>query len=502
MGVGLRIEIVDRERNTLVKKEVFHDFPITIGRDPIANINLEGYSFITKFHAKLELWPNGGVMLRDAGSTNGTAVGTPTNAIPPQEWVDIRQHDMAFMIGPLHFTVERVDVPRAPDGRDRGGAMLSSVSGKAPTTARNEGAPALAVSAEARDIADELRGPYQAYRTTWNRFYERFAERLQPMKPETRKQVMQLLASEFPAVCAEPDFRGLAKHLNVPIADLRPLSAQREEDAALELLNELAEWYGVRPLVGVHGVIDFAKKLQDGIDVLCLTYVRLRDGLRTFQSQFDVEGSHAKGDGASQSQLETARTPREVGGLLLDWTNPADRTRTILGLIADLSMHEVGLVNGVAKGGAALIARLSPAAVLAEFEAAKRAGKVGFAWGGTYKKLWAFFESRHNDMASEEKEMFEVLFGREFAQAYGQVSANVGAEEDSRPSNRRQPRARVAAPVAPPEAAPSQVVAKTPENHGAPPKAGKGGKGSATGTVVMPHVPAPRPKSGPDQGQN
>ncbi len=497
MGTGLRIEVVDRERNALVRSEIFHDFPITIGRDPIANVSLESYSFITKFHAKLELWPNGGVMLRDAGSKNGTAVGTPTNAIPPQEWIDLRAHGMAFMIGALRFTVEVVDTPRAPEARDRGGAMLSSSPAKAAPTTRNEGAPTLAMSAEARDIEAELRGPYQTYRLSWSRFYERFAERLQPMKPETRKQVMQLLAVEFPAVCAEPDFRALAKHLGVSLADLRPLNAQREEDAALELLHELAEWYRVRPLGGVPSVIEFAKKLQDAVDVLCLTYVKLRDGLRTFQAQFDVEGGRAAEDGSSQSELETARTPREVGRLLLDWTSPIDRTRPIVGLIADFSMHEVGLVTGVAKGGAALLARLSPAAVVEEFEAAKRAGKVGFSLGSRHKKLWEFFERRHSDMAAEERGMVEVLFGREFAQAYEQISSNpVAEEEDSRPSNRRQPRARAVTAPAAKSAAP-QGAQKTPENHGAP---ARGGRGSATGTVVMAHVPASRPGGGPVKG--
>src|SRR5438477_8603458 len=102
MGTGLQVEVVDREKNTLVLREIFHDFPILIGRDVVANVSLDAYPIVSKFHCKLELRSDGAVMLLDSGSRNGTAIGSPTATIPPRECIDLRKHGMAFMIGPLH----------------------------------------------------------------------------------------------------------------------------------------------------------------------------------------------------------------------------------------------------------------------------------------------------------------------------------------------------------------------------------------------------------------
>jgi hypothetical protein len=505
MGTGLVVEVVDREKNVVVLKEVFHDFPITIGRDPIVSIDLDGYPFVTKFHAKLDLWANGAVMLRDQGSTNGTAVDTPLNAIAPREWVDLRGHAMAFMIGVLHFSVSRVDAPRTPETRDRGGAMLSSSAGKGAPTARNEGASVLAMSGEAREIAEECRASYQSYRGAWARFYERFAARLQGMPPATRMQVLRLLAAEFPAIVGEPDFQRLAEHFGVALSELRADAEQREEDAALQLVHELAAWYGVATPVGTDGLIAFARKLQDAVDVLCVAYIRLRDGLRAFQHKFETEGARRE-DSSGRLALEVARTPREIGALLVDWTDPSDRTRFVKNLIADLAVHEMGLVNGVVQGGAALVNKFSPATVLAEFSAAKAAGRVPFSWVA-YKRLWSFFERYHDDFAREEKGWWGVLFGDEFLRAYQQVSETMVADEDLKPSSRRRPISRNGAPRMPSVSpkrektagvaalAPApKTIEETPENHGMPPK---GRDQGPTGTVVVPRVPAPKPNTGP-----
>ena len=511
MGTGLLVEVVDREKNAVISKGVFHDFPITIGRDRLVSINLEGYDFVSQFHGKIELWANGAVMLRDQGSTNGMAVDSPTNAIPPRENVDLRDHAMAFMIGVLHFSVSVVEAPRAPEVRERGGAMLSSTSRKAPPTARNEDAALLAMSGEARAIADDLRGSYQNYRGAWSRFYERFAARLQGMKPETRKQILKLLASEFPGIFDEPDFRRLIKHLEIPLNEVRSPSDVREEDAALQLLRELASWYHVSPPEGPDDLRDFAKKLQDAVDVLCVAYTRLRDGLRTFQHRFEAEGAQRE-DSSGRFALEVARTPEEVGALLVDWTDPSDRTRFVKNLIADMAVHEMGLVKGVVQGGAALVNKFSPATVQAEFDAAKAAGRVPFSWRGAYKRLWSFFERYHDDFAREEAGWWAVLFGDEFLKAYQQVSETMVAEEESSPSvHRRQnplngARQKPAATLKREQTLPTAAVPtaaraaakapaeKTPENHGMPPKAPDQGP---TGTIVVPRVPAPKPNSGP-----
>ncbi len=127
-----------------------------IGRQGLAEISLP-YDFISSWHAILDL-DAGAVLLWDLGSRNGTSLGSPPTKLAPQGEVDLRQHGMSFSIGPLHFSLKIVNEERTSRERDRGGPMLSSVTGKPRPGARNDGAHDQAMSPEVRALTEEHRG--------------------------------------------------------------------------------------------------------------------------------------------------------------------------------------------------------------------------------------------------------------------------------------------------------------------------------------------------------
>jgi type VI secretion system protein ImpI len=488
MGKGLRVEIVNHEDGSPLGVAVFHEFPVRIGRDALAEVSLP-YSFVTRWHAILKV-EGDAVLLWDLGSTNGTTPGTTPAKLSPHEKVDLRDYGMVFRIGPVQLSVAVVDTQPTPRARERGGSLLSSVAAQAPYPARREAPAAPALGADARAVLDELRASHDEYRAGWGRFYERLVKKLEGHPPGERGRLLQWIASEIPAVQSEPDAQRLAQSLGVSLASSSssPAAAdgQREADVALQIMKELADWYHTpQELAGREAIIAFGQKIQDALDALFAGYIPLRDGLRTFGAEFEVKQTSARPTGSSAVAL--AQTQLEVGARALDWSDAMDGAHAFRALFADLMIHNMSLISGVMKGAAALITQLSPAALTSAYEEGRRAGRGGFAVGVfRFRELWRTLEVRHGDLAKEESETFALLFGREFAATYQQFfsSASSGPKPGTgtdRPHERvgsRAPRAPQPAPAhhaAPPQRTPDPLPVTPP----APPR-----PQGPTGTVV------------------
>jgi hypothetical protein len=94
-------------------------------------------------------------------------------------------------------------------------------------------------------------------------------------------------------------------------------------------------------------------------------------------------------------------------------------------VFANLMVHNVGLVNGVMRGAAALLEQLAPATLEQELETERSRGKGGLAVGPwRYRALWDVLKRRHDDLSNEEQERFALLFGADFANAYSALTAN------------------------------------------------------------------------------
>jgi type VI secretion system protein ImpI len=360
----------------------------------------------------------------------------------------------------------------------------------------NDGGRDLAVTAEARALADELRGAFEGYRAGWRRFYDQLTSSLAARNPGMHEQLVRLLTSDFPEAFSEPEARGLASSLGLSPRDLRHGGALHDEDVALQVLKELADWYHTpQPLAGTEAIVGFGQKIQDALDALFAGYVPLRNGLRTFEAEFEVKQNPP--DSVGSAGVGRAETQLEVGARALDWNDTRDGAHAFRSLFADLMVHNMSMISGVMKGAAALIKQFSPDALTETFEETRRAGRTGIAFGiFRYRELWRALELRHRDLVKEENETFTLLFGREFAATYQQffsaasADANV-AGRSARPAKRdAEPAVPRPAVANPPR---TSATEKTPETHGQPPPRANG----PTGTVIAPRIAAAAAPTGP-----
>jgi type VI secretion system protein ImpI len=193
------------------------------------------------------------------------------------------------------------------------------------------------------------------------------------------------------------------------------------EGMALEGLRELAASLvpGV-PLQSTGDIARFITKLHDALDAFCRSFIPLREGHAQFMSSFDLQRSMRRSVQRSQAYLavESARTPEELAAALL---NPKDRaldgSQAVEGILADLMLHQLALLEGVMRGVRALLEELSPENV--ENQAG---GGISLS---RHKTLWnKYLEIFEN--VSEERQAFSVIFGAEFTAAYRQYRQGGG----------------------------------------------------------------------------
>jgi type VI secretion system protein ImpI len=184
---------------------------------------------------------------------------------------------------------------------------------------------------------------------------------------------------------------------------------------ALQGLRELAGSLvpGV-PLESTGDIGRFITKLHDAIDAFCRSFIPLREGHAQFMSSFDLQRSMRRSVHRSQAYLavEAARSPEELAQALL---NPKDRhfdaPQAVEGILADLMLHQLALLEGVMRGVRALLEELSPDNVENQ--------TAGGSILGRHKALWTKYLEIYENV-SEERQAFSVIFGAEFTEAYRQ----------------------------------------------------------------------------------
>ena len=108
-----------------------------------------------------------------------------------------------------------------------------------------------------------------------------------------------------------------------------------------------------------------------------------------------------------------AGTAENVLKYLLDWqAGGAHRTQELVGVYADLMIHQVALINGVMEGARGLLSRLDPGGL---------ERSVSAAWPTRAAALWKHFVQRHRQLVEDDRHLTEAIFGPEFARAYAEV---------------------------------------------------------------------------------
>jgi hypothetical protein len=344
--------------------------------------------------------------------------------------------------------------------------VLSS-SGGAPFDTHFDASSAdRALGVEADVLAHDLRALLGDVRAARRRALDTLATALRSHPPPARVAVLRHLAHELPHLLDDLGPDHLAATLDLPEADLAPLARDSDPALALGVLRELAAWYHTpQPLVGADAIVGFGQKIQDALDALFAAYVPLRNGMKTFESEFDVAQNPTAPRGPSS--VAHAQSAEDVGARALDWSDPRDAAHAFRSLFADVMIHNLSLLRGVMTGAAALARQLSPAAIAATFEDDRRAGRTGLALGlFRYRELWRALERRHDELTRAENETFKHLFGREFADSYEQFFS-----------------AAIAASPVPPARAPGQGRASSAPPRGVSSPAPATGP---TGTLIPP----------------
>jgi predicted component of type VI protein secretion system len=199
-------------------------------------------------------------------------------------------------------------------------------------------------------------------------------------------------------------------------------------EASLRLLRAFAESYlpGESMLTTPQDVESVLGRVACALETFARSFLELRRGYDEFGRQMGVRTVQAEGP------LLRAHDPDQVLTYMLD---PAAQGRDaeLRRAFAEFMIHQVALVRGVVDGARALLARLSPDAILlsATWSAwPVRAAKL-WKWIPLWKPLWKEFERRFHDLADEENSISKVLFGKEFARAYTSMAGQAPGDDEA-----------------------------------------------------------------------
>jgi type VI secretion system protein ImpI len=403
MALALAARVFDTQANQSFDATFAHS-PIRIGRNQLNDLHLDR-PYVSQFHAVIEQ-RDGQIIVKDLGSTNGTvfagrrlARDTPTDITSAPE----------ITIGPIVMRLALVDAAPKKAAPPKDGTVLDYGDASSPGVPSLRPQKPIPPGAEDPYIRQLL--PYiEAYRASWGAVYRVIYDHLPRLQPEVRQNYLKRLSMEQAALAAEADFQKLAQYYGVdPRLMAEPGPAQAAHAAMIELAKTLAP--GLKPLDDVEGVLSFARKLRDSMEVFLKCFVSLRDGYQ----EFEAEVLARERGGAEGDRVATAKDEKELGMVLLTPEGGADAPRQLQNIFVDVMSHQVALINGVMEGVRTLLTKLSPKAIEEELE---KRGRKGGLFSSKFEALWKLYEVVHGDYSGEDKETFLIIFGPQFSRAY------------------------------------------------------------------------------------
>lgn len=409
----------------------FSNSPVRIGRNRLNDLALP-FGFVSGWHAVIRFDHNKATFY-DLGSTNGSLfngqrvqVGQPV-PIRPQATVVLGDLELIMSHGQPAIT-HASSGGTAPGGPPpmSGGTLPGvdpqpSASGwiQAPHTGESstsgvidpdaamdpDAMPALNAHQTAhvpmRQIHNALAAlrPYhQAVRDARIQFEQELRSQIAALPNYTRAQAEEFIRREFTrgevnteSKSAGGGYGGVTDFAEQILPDVPPPTSERE-------------------------IQQFLSRVRDVLEICSKGLVELQRGQEQFGREMGVKAIK------EFTPLHVAQTTREMLGHLLDFRHSGpERASQLAGLFADTMIHQVALLNGVAEGGRALLARLDPDEIEREVT----------GWGSQASKKWDRFVALYRSIVGDDRVMTEMLFGPEFAQAYGQV----GGEQSSPPEH-------------------------------------------------------------------
>jgi type VI secretion system protein ImpI len=363
--------------------------PIRIGRNGL-NDYVIGHGGVSSFHARIDD-VDGRLCVTDLASKNGVLLftGGSSARLPPNVPYDLQPGEFQFFLGVnvrVQVTFDELREPLEQRGAmSFTGHVLGNAGALLGTPPANFPAPPVPYPQ-----LPDVTGPAAPFQSSL----------AAPGRPPST-----------PPGVGRPGGRAVTGFL-------QGLTA---EGMALQGLQELAASLvpGI-PLDSTGDIARFITKLHDALDAFCRSFIPLREGHAQFMSSLDLQRSRRRSLQRSHAYLavEGARSPEALAAALL---NPKDKSfdapQAVEGILADLMLHQLAMLEGVMRGVRALLEELSP-------ENVERQMGGGLTLS-RHKALWQKYREIFENV-SEERQAFSLIFGPEFTAAYRQYRQTSG----------------------------------------------------------------------------
>jgi len=265
---------------------------------------------------------------------------------------------------------------------------------------------------DVHQLVNRLRPSYDNFRQGWSSMHAELGRAIEAMPAQMRGFAISILQREFPEISKEPEFvtmaEGFGSSAKIPAAQPGKEGAGAAAVAALS--RSLCP--DDEPPATHAEAQRFLSCVEDVLRASAKAFVELQKGQEEFGNQMGVRTIK------EFTALHAAGTSENVLRYLLDWRHGGPhRTQELVGVYADLMIHQVALLNGVMAGVRSLLARLSPE----EIERRVTAG-----WPTRASAVWKQYTERYRELSLEDKAVVAVVFGREFARAYAEVGGESG----------------------------------------------------------------------------
>lgn len=408
----VRIRVEHREAGTATEHE-FHSSPIRVGRNPLNDLSLP-YPFVSGWHAVIR-FDDRLARFFDLGSTNGTLkdgrrveVG---ESVAFDEPVTVQLGDLDLVMSrATEHAASRPSEPARPRTWMRAPivdeARVGIIDTDNPAPA---GLPPLDASQTARvpmhqihETLAALRPYHEALNAARIEFEQQLRARVTQLPPHVREQAEVFIRREFPTGQAEapPSAPAAASPSHGP-GSVAALAEQ--------LLPQLP------PPASTAEAERFLACVRDVLETCAKGLVELQNGQEQFGREMGVKAIK------EFTPLHVAASARDVLDYLLDYRHGGPhRMQELVGVFADIMIHQVALLNGIAEGGRALLAQIDPDEIERQ---------IGRGWGKRTEQKWARFVARHKELTAEDRMLTEILFGPEFARAYAEVGGEQAPKE-------------------------------------------------------------------------
>ena len=241
MPVALVARVTDTQTNQSFDV-TYERFPLRIGRNQLNDLHIDR-PYVSQFHAAIDVRDRQ-ILVRDLGSTNGTAYGGQRLARDTP--VDVTQNP-EIQIGPVTIRLGLIEAQK------KDAAPESFLD--APYAPQATGARKAAVAPGAEDPYMRQLMPYvEAYRAAWGTVYRILYDHLARLQPDVRQGYLRRLAAEQASIASEADFQKLAQYYGVDPGAMGEMSPGKAAQTALaELARTLAP--GAKPLDDVGSIL-------------------------------------------------------------------------------------------------------------------------------------------------------------------------------------------------------------------------------------------------------